>query len=205
RGVHAAAPQLDPVDTVLVHLAACGLGGGEVHVAAVVHVAQQLPGGVLEEGHAVAGRIAGHVGLVDGDGGEGELLRGDRGASAQRHRGGEVDHVGPDLLHASAQGGGGGGGDAHIAVAGHGRGGDGVDVHLLAAGGAHGPLGAGARRGDDLELVTGGGEMIRHAEHGAGDAVEVRECRFRDQKDPHALEHAPPPGPAGHGELTSRC
>ena len=173
-GVHAAPPEVHPLDAVVEQLIAGRRRGGEVHGRPVVDVAQQLPGGVLQERHPVPGGVAGDVGLVDRDGGHSCLLGGDHGSATEDHRGGEVENIGLELVDPPLQRRGAGGGDPDLGVAGHRSGGDATHPHPSAAGGAQVLVRSRPLGGDDPEIITRGGEMVHDAEHRVRDPVHVR-------------------------------
>ena len=131
-----------------------------------------VPGPVLQERDAVAARVAGDLGLVDGHRGDSELVRGLRCPPAEHERGREVDDVGRvigkdslDPIHTAHR-------HAHIRIAGQRDRGKPVDVGAI-------DLVRGVRvlrgRRDHQHLVPAFLQMLQHAQDGVGDPVHERQ------------------------------
>ncbi len=91
--VHAAPPHLDPRNAAAAELVEREAGGGEGPGRQQVDVLHPVPGPVLQEGDAVAPGVARDLGLVDGYGGDPQLVGGLRRAPAEHERRRQVDHV----------------------------------------------------------------------------------------------------------------
>ena len=198
HGVHAPAPHVHALHPVLVQLADRERGRRERHGREVVQRLHVAPQHVLEERGAVAGGVAGDLGLVDGCAGHAELVGGLDAAPAEHERGGQVDHVRGEALEDPAHGRGRPRGQADIGVAGQRHGRQAVDdepVQGRMSGGVAVEsldrvrhlqrIGGGA---DDHRMMALGPKMLDHADDGVGDSVHMGQELFGDDSDSHAVQ-----------------
>ena len=181
-GVHAAAPQPDPLEATGVQVRGGHAGRGESTARRVVYVAQPAPGERLGRPAEVVGAgVARQVRLVDGDRRQVLGPRDPGAPRAERDRAGQVHDLGPvpdDGLASGRRG----QAEPEGRVAGqrHGR-------HPLDGVGELG-IGRGAPRirRDDQGVVPLADKVLRHAHYAVRDAVNVRRERLRNDRDPHA-------------------
>ncbi len=156
-----------------------GGGRGEGAVGGAVHGAEAAPGGAPARPH-VRARVAGEVGLVDGDGGDAEAGGGRHPAHAEDERPGEVDEVG--AVRGDGRGDPAAGqGDPYLRIAGQGQGGHPDD----GAGGVgvRGRVGDGG--GDDERGVAPPDEVARGLQGAVRHTVDVGREGFGDDDDTH--------------------
>ena len=210
-GVDAAAPQVHASHPLAVQLPDGERRRRERQRGHVVQARHVAPQDVLQPRGAVPGRVAGDLGLVDGHGGDAELLGRLHRAPAQHEGGGDVHHVRGEVGEHAAQPAHRAGGHPHGGVPGQGHGGQGAHGEALdLAGGLTGaralgpPGGPRGGRGDHHRLVAPFPQVPQHLEDGVGDPVHVGQERFGDHDDTHVAD-AKDPGPRpGHPPTTAR-
>ncbi|MDF2578869.1 MAG: hypothetical protein K0S49_448 [Microbacterium sp.] len=182
--VDPAAPDRDAIDTEVLQLPPCRVGGSERQRRATMqppHVRRRERRGV---GNAVPLGVRDDVGLVDGDARQTEPLGREQPLPPEEERRSEMHDIGPERSQRPCDRGHGRRRHPHRGVPGH-------------RNRTHRPPRHGERmppprtRRDDEGLVPAVLEVLEHPQHGTGDPVHVGQERLGDHRDSHETRVAP--------------